>query len=152
MASDKRLIHYVRDFPLFVEVLVFFFLLQYHVRFDDMSKLTDWVRKFRRHKRVSKEKLEVVVVFVDYVLHNVKGLKSTCLNRSLALFHFLSRMEESVILHFGVKKDNDELKGHGWLTRDGEAFLEKDNSYGDFKPVLSLSSMGCLHNSALRTS
>jgi len=150
MASNKRLIHYARDFPLFVEVLLFFLLLQYHIRFDDMSKLTYWVRKFRKHKRVSKEKLEVVIVFVDYVLNNVRGFKSTCLNRSLALFHFLSRMEESVILHFGVKKDGEELKGHGWLTRNGEAFLEKDNSYGDFKPVLSLSSVGCVHNAGSR--
>ena len=137
--NKKKLRNYFKDTPLFLEILIFFFLLTYHLRHDKIQELLDWVRKFRERKKLGKEKLETAVVFIDYMLHNVKGLRGTCLNRSLALFNCLNRMGEPVVLHFGVKKENALLKGHGWLTKNGKAFLEQDDSCYGFKPILSFS-------------
>ena len=140
--NEKRLRKYVKDFPLFIEVVIFFILLGYHVRNTEVPKLIEWVVTFRKYKNIKKEKLEVLVVFIDYILNNVSWVRNTCLNRSLALFHFLVRMGEPVIINFGVKKENDSLIGHGWLTKDNKVFLEKDEMCYSFTPILSFSADG----------
>jgi Transglutaminase-like superfamily len=42
-----------------------------------------------------------------------------CLRQSLALYYALSRRGYAVTIHFGVRKDEDVLQGHSWVTVQG---------------------------------
>jgi len=141
MVYDKRLKNYIMDFPLFVEVAIFFLLLLPRVRDENISGLITWVKGFKKGKKLGKDKLEVVVVFTDYILHNIGLVRNTCLNRSLVLFHFLNRMGEDVVIHFGVRKEDKLLKGHGWLAKGGRPFLEKDSTCSEFRTILTFSTI-----------
>ena len=56
-----------------------------------------------------------------------------CMPRSLVLFHFMRKWAYPVRLHFGVAKQGDHLKGHAWVTLDGEPFAEHGDPRETFK-------------------
>jgi hypothetical protein len=74
-----------------------------------------------------------IVKYTDYLLaRNFWIYKKTCLKRSLVLYHFLCPVFPELGICFGViaKKNTvpDKrrgLKGHSWLTHNGEIFLEE---------------------------
>ncbi len=137
LMPENRFRDYITELPLFFEVLVFFLLINFVLRQKDIRHIMSWVKGFRSGRKISREKLDALLVFVDFILHNIKVVKNTCLNRSITLFHFLNRMGEPVVIHFGVKKKDNALTGHGWLTRNGEVFLEKNDISYSFKPIIS---------------
>jgi hypothetical protein len=47
-----------------------------------------------------------------------------CLRQSLALYYALSRRGYAVTIHFGVRKDEDVLQGHSWVTVQGRPVAE----------------------------
>jgi hypothetical protein len=76
-----------------------------------------------------------VVKFTDYILGlNFWTYKSTCLKRSLVLYHFLRKSGVNVHICFGVKykkqsplgETRKKLEGHAWLLYNGKVVLEKD--------------------------
>jgi hypothetical protein len=48
-----------------------------------------------------------------------------CLRQSLALYYVLSRVGYPVIIHFGVRKEEDTLQGHSWVTVQGTPVAEQ---------------------------
>jgi Transglutaminase-like superfamily len=42
-----------------------------------------------------------------------------CLRQSLALYYLLCRLGYAVTIHFGVRKEEDLLQGHSWVTVQG---------------------------------
>ncbi len=76
-----------------------------------------------------------IVKYADYILGRSFWIfKSTCLKRSLVLYHFLRRAGINVQICFGVRYKEDsprkgsskELEGHAWLLCMGEIFLERN--------------------------
>ena len=76
-----------------------------------------------------------IVKYTDYLQgRNVWMFKSTCLRRSLVLYHFLRRAGVNVQICFGVRYKGElqqegsskELEGHAWLLYKGEIFLERN--------------------------
>jgi hypothetical protein len=76
-----------------------------------------------------------IVKYADYILSRSFWIfKSTCLKRSLLLYHFLRRSGINVQICFGVRYKEDsprkgsskELEGHAWLLYKGEIFLERN--------------------------
>ena len=59
-----------------------------------------------------------------------------CLRQSLALYYLLSRLGYAVTIHFGVRKEEDLLQGHSWVTVQGVPVVE-DASCADFQVVYS---------------
>jgi len=63
---------------------------------------------------------------------NIFVYRNICLKRSLTLYYFLSRMGQSVIIYYGVKRDtepnNDDevLDGHSWIKLNGKIFNDGD--------------------------
>ena len=76
-----------------------------------------------------------VVKFTDYILsRNVWIYRSTCLKRTLVLYHFLRKLGVNVHICFGIRyKENlsdreakKKPEGHAWLLYKGDIFLERN--------------------------
>jgi hypothetical protein len=76
-----------------------------------------------------------ITKYTDYLLsRNFWMFRSTCLRRSLVLYHFLRREGLDVRICFGVcykgalrqEGSGKELEGHAWLLHKGEVFLERN--------------------------
>ena len=98
-----------------------------------MNLLTPQALKLRTDLGPERSK-DKIVKFTDYVLsHNFWIYRSTCLKRSLVLYHFLRRFGINVHVCFGVKynekapdeEEKKKLEGHAWLLYKGNIFLEK---------------------------
>lgn len=64
-------------------------------------------------------------------------LKNSCLKRSLLLYYFLRKHGVNVQIHFGIKRLDDRLSGHSWLTQDGNLFADRERHCRAFTEVLS---------------
>ena len=97
-----------------------------------MQTLTPRVKRF--NNKVCKQDIEKrIVQYTDYILsRNFWVYKTTCLKRSLTLYHFFRKLGIDVQICFGVrrKKDlpdltgNQDIEGHAWLLNNGEFFSE----------------------------
>jgi hypothetical protein len=80
------------------------------------------------------EMQDKIVKYSDYILsRNVWIYSTTCLKRSLVLYHFLRKYGINVQLCFGIRYSNKsksleekKLEGHAWLMYDGAIYLEKN--------------------------
>jgi hypothetical protein len=63
-----------------------------------------------------------------------------CLRQSLTLYRTLTRMGYPVEIHFGVLKDETNLRGHSWVTIAGEPVADTARR-GIFKVVYSYCSV-----------
>jgi hypothetical protein len=77
-----------------------------------------------------------IIKYTDYILsRNFWIYKSTCLNRSLILYHFFRKLDIDIQICFGIryKKRSDDtmgkkiIEGHAWLLHNGE-FVSEANS------------------------
>ena len=59
-----------------------------------------------------------------------------CLRQSLALYRTLTQMGYPVEIHFGVRKVDNSLSGHSWVTLGGRAVADTAPT-GIFKAVYS---------------
>lgn len=64
-------------------------------------------------------------------------LRNSCLKRSLLLYYFLGKHGVNVQIHFGIKKLDDRLAGHSWLTQDGNLIADREQHRRAFTEVLS---------------
>lgn len=48
-----------------------------------------------------------------------------CLRRSLLRYYFLRRAGLPLVIHFGARRQGDDIAGHAWLTLDGLPYHEK---------------------------
>jgi len=65
-----------------------------------------------------------------------------CLRQSLALYYLLSRLGYPVTIHFGVRKEENLLQGHSWVTVQGipvaeDAACEVFHVVYSYPPVIS---------------
>ena len=62
--------------------------------------------------------------WANFILVRCCKVEAPCLLRSLALYGLLRRRGARVRIHFGVDPGSRPLRGHGWLSVDGEVILE----------------------------
>ena len=84
---------------------------------------------------VTDEVRDKIVKYTDYIQgRNFWMFKSTCLRRSLVLYHVLRKAGIDVQICFGVRYKGEslgeesprDLEGHAWLLYKGEIFLERN--------------------------
>jgi len=128
--------HSLKDVFLFVRIFFLITILPVLIKVltipQLMQTLTPQGKRF--NKKVCKPDIEKrIVQYTDYILgRNFWVYKSTCLKRSLTLYHFFRRLGIDVQICFGVrrKKDspdltgNQDIEGHAWLLNNGEFFRE----------------------------
>jgi hypothetical protein len=65
-----------------------------------------------------------------------------CLERSLAVYRFLSRLNADPELVAGVRKDGSDLVGHVWVTVAGVPLGEPAAELGEYTPMIVFGARG----------
>lgn len=144
MSSQTRILRKIRaNFSSFEDVLLFTQIFLLVTILPVMLKLLSIPRamkvltpgEFKAYKNEESAKSkDKIIKFADYILGlNFWIFKSTCLKRSLVLYHFLRRLGIGVHVCFGARYkeelrtlDVKRLEGHAWLLYNGNVFLEKN--------------------------
>jgi hypothetical protein len=127
----------LEEVNLFIQILLLITVLPFLVKLLSLPRLMTVLTPgdLRQHKNLDIQHknldIEKVVKFTDYILGlNLWIYKTTCLKRSLVLYHFLRKLGMNVHICFGVKLPDREsrkkLEGHAWLLYNGDIFLERD--------------------------
>ena len=121
---------------LFIRICLFITALPLLIRFltlPQLMKVLTWPASGFSGNRHDEDYKESIVKFTDYILtRNFWIYKTTCLKRSLALYHFLHRVVADMHICFGVRLKIDSpiqkrakvLEGHAWLMHNGEIFSD----------------------------
>jgi hypothetical protein len=64
-----------------------------------------------------------------------------CVRQSLALYYVLARLGEPVVLHIGVSKKGETLRGHSWVTVGGAPVTERQRPEETFQPIYACSAI-----------
>jgi transglutaminase superfamily protein len=128
----KQSPHGLRLSQLWVAVRVGLWLctLPIRMRMRSLPSLLHQLTPVRRHvSRRGPLELEQAVRIVRRIcrLRCFRGPRfpQACLRQALALYHLLSQLGYPVAIHFGVSKDGEALRGHSWVTVDGQPLAER---------------------------
>jgi hypothetical protein len=103
-----------------------------------LTTLLRWLAPSRIPTTAMPELLNRAVRYTDALLWRLHfPLPGTCLPRSLVLYYFATRLGYTVKFCCGVQRGDGTLKGHAWLTRDGNAFLEPEDPEKQFVVTFS---------------
>jgi Transglutaminase-like superfamily len=80
--------------------------------------------------------VQIVVRICRLGLFHLPLFPRACLRQSLALYFVLTRMGYPVEIHFGIRKDGEDLGGHSWVTLDGKPVADRTHT-GVFAAVYS---------------
>jgi len=81
---------------------------------------------------------------VTYLCHRTFGFaarlryRPNCLRRALVQYYCLRLHGIPAVIHFGVKRDDETLAGHCWLTVDGSLYDERAEMVSQFAQMFSL--------------
>lgn len=65
-----------------------------------------------------------------------------CLERSLAVYRFLSRLNADPELVAALRKDGSNLLGHVWVTVEGKPLGENSTELGEYTPMIVFGARG----------
>jgi len=89
--------------------------------------------------RFDPEKAAIAVALTEKLLRaRWFPVRRTCLRRALILANLLRRSGVETEIGFGVGPESDDLKGHAWLVRDGDPFLESGEDLAEYACVFTL--------------
>ncbi len=94
---------------------------------------------------MNSDREEKIIKWTDTILGwNFFIFRTSCLKRSLVLYHFLKQSGLPLQINFGVRKAAKNvgeqwplLAGHGWLSLSGQTYLEKNEPLHTFKLIYS---------------
>jgi hypothetical protein len=126
---------------LFIRIFLLITVLPLLIRFltlPQLMKVLAWRISTLSGKHNDEYYKDKIVRFSDYILTRDFWIyKSTCLKRSLVLFHFLRRAIPDIYICFGVRLRNDVafekqkvLDGHAWLMNNEGILLERNPDVG----------------------
>ena len=59
----------------------------------------------------------------------------TCLYWSLAGYYFLRQAGQPAVIHFGLRKQDEDLTSHAWLTLGGQPYFDDPERHGFVQTV-----------------
>lgn len=119
-------------FQIFFLITILPFLIKLLSMPQLMKTLTPETKKFNGELNCRKLQ-DKIVKYTDYILsRNFWVYKSSCLKRSLTLYHFLRKLGIDIQICFGIRYKKffagrggkKKIEGHAWLLHNGEVFLE----------------------------
>jgi hypothetical protein len=99
-----------------------------------------WSEARRPPRRAGREQQIATLARGLYGPWELRALDN-CLERSLIVYRFLSEAGAAPRLLVGVGKD-DFVRGHAWVTLDGEPVNESRDSLDEFVPILAFGQGG----------
>jgi len=123
---DLRYFKRPENIILFAQIFVSLIILKILL---SLMKLPRLLRLLEPKKRIPLDdsKIEYIVKFTNYILHNVFRSPNPCLLKSLLFFRQLRMMGMDIKIAFGVKDDINGLQGHAWLIFNKNHFLGQDD-------------------------
>ena len=82
-------------------------------------------RRTKRGQMELEQAVRIVVRLCQLPLFRGRVFPRACLRQSLALYRVLTGMGYPVTIHFGVRKDEQILHGHSWVTLLGKPVAER---------------------------
>lgn len=128
----------VRKYRLIGQVALLLFEVRMLMSWVRLPSLLEWLHVNRVSCAKELQSLKDVAYYTDRLLAifpvNERG---NCLPRSFVLYGFAKRFGFPVQFHCGVRRVEQELIGHAWLTLKGEAFLEPSQQWENFDVTYS---------------
>ncbi|OGL41328.1 MAG: hypothetical protein A2043_05115 [Candidatus Schekmanbacteria bacterium GWA2_38_9] len=123
---------------LLLKILLLTIVLPVMVKISSLPKLMKILTPQKKKDNFSEEEIDRIVDATTLVLYGRFSIfRPTCLKRSLVLYYLLNKAGLKVVMNFGVKKNNDRLDGHGWLTLGGKPYLETYDPHDSFTVTYS---------------
>ena len=121
-----------KDVILFIKTffsLVVIKVLLYLIKLPKLLKLLDPEKR----AKPDDQKIEYILKFTNFILFRLFRSSNPCLLRSILLFRQLRMMSRKVKIVFGVKNEEEKLKGHAWLIVEGRHFPEPNDPSGEYQ-------------------
>jgi hypothetical protein len=121
-----------KDTILFIKTffsLIVIKVLLYLIKLPKLLKLLDPEKKVPPDD----SKIEYILKFTNFILFRLFRSSNPCLLRSILLFRQLRMSGREVKIVFGVKNEEEKLKGHAWLIVEGKHFPEPNDPSGEYQ-------------------
>jgi hypothetical protein len=143
-----------KDAWLVMRILSWAFLLPILKRLVPLKKLSPWMWSEPGSSQDPdyEQKLSTMVRWIYIFIFDDE---KSCLERSLLLYRYLSRINRNPQLITGMRRtEAGTWKGHAWIELDGKPFQERTAHIQDFRPMMVFGpngSMKVLSDSAEKT-
>jgi hypothetical protein len=125
LKRPKDIILFIRTFFSLIAIKV----LLYPIKLPKLLKLLDPEKR----AKPDDQKIEYILKFTNFILFRLFRSSNPCLLRSVLLFRHLRMMGRGVKIVFGVKNEEEKLKGHAWLIVEGRHFPEPNDPSGEYQ-------------------
>lgn len=125
LKRPKDIILFIRTFFSLIAIKV----LLYLIKLPKLLKLLDPEKR----AKPDDQKIEYILKFTNFILFRLFRSSNPCLLRSILLFRHLRMMGRDVKIVFGVKNEEEKLKGHAWLIVEGRHFPEPNDPSGEYQ-------------------
>jgi len=116
-------IRFLSKAMLALDIVLWFLWLLVMLRIHSIPMLLKGLARKNRRREASM-RLGDVIGIVTHIsslrLFRSRFFPKLCLRQSLALYRTLTQMGYPVKIHFGARKDGEDLHGHSWVTLHGE--------------------------------
>jgi hypothetical protein len=121
-----------KDVILFIKTffsLIVIRVLLYLIKLPKLLKLLDPEKR----AKPDDQKIEYLLKFTNFILFRLFRSSNPCLLRSILLFRHLRMLGREAKIVFGVKNEEEKLKGHAWLIVEGRHFPEPNDPSGEYQ-------------------
>ena len=125
LKRPKDIILFIRTFFSLIVIKV----LLYLIKLPKLLKLLDPEKR----AKPDDQKIEYILKFTNFILFRLFRSSNPCLLRSILLFRHLRMLGLEVKIVFGVKNEEEMLKGHAWLIVEGRHFPEPTDPSGEYQ-------------------
>ena len=101
-----------------------------------------WTRPRTDRRRPERERQVMRLAYAVWSRSRARRRDGNCLERSLAAFRFLSRLNANPELVAGTRRVGGDILGHVWVLVDGEAFGESREELAEYLPMVAFGAGG----------
>ena len=101
-----------------------------------------WTRPRTDRRRPERERQVMRLAYAVWSRSRARRRDDDCLERSLAAFRFLSRLNADPELVAGTRMAGGEVQGHVWVVVDGQPFGEARAELAEYLPVIAFGAGG----------
>ena len=132
-----------RDLLLALRMLGWRLILRPLKRFVPLSRLVPLVCRPRASEPRRPGREARVLSLADRLCRG-RLARGTCLERSLLAYRFLTEAGADPKLIIAVRREDDSLQWHAWVTRDGQPVHERAESLKAYIPVVVFDGRGSI--------
>lgn len=101
-----------------------------------------WARPRTNRRRPERERQVMRLAHAVWSGSRVRRRDGNCLERSIAAFRFLSRLNANPELVAGTRRAGGDMIGHVWIVVDGQPFGESREELAEYLPMIAFGAGG----------